>query len=419
MKASEVFTPGRYPSITLVDDHIDGKKIQLLNILEAGGTAISLSGPSKSGKTVFVQNAIPKDELIIINAAGVDSPETLWMRVFHYLDTPLPKSITSGITASGSASGKVSGGLNCIVAKGNAEGSLTGTLSGTTSTTKEHINDYLQLLIDELSGTGMVLFIDDFHYMPKDVQAEVARHIKEAIRNDVHIICASVPYHADDALSANPDLSGRIANINFNFWKEDLLLKIAEKGFAKLNVAYDQSFLRKLAREAAGSPQLMQYICLFACFESGIREASPAMSRLQDSDEFFRKVCSIASATVSFTSIYESMKEGPKSRGNPRATYLLKDNSICDVYPIILRAIAMDPPVLTFRYPELQDRIASVCAEKTPSGSSVTGACEQIAKLANDKSQVYMVEWDGTNDVLDIREPHLLFFLRWSDSVDR
>ena len=66
-------------------------------------------------------------------------------------------------------------------------------------------------------------------------------------------------------------------------------------------------------------------------------------------------------------------------------------------------------------YQNLQVRIASVCEGDPPSGSSVTGACVHISDIANDAENRQVIEWDAANDVLDIRDPYLLFFLRWAD----
>ncbi|WP_243358831.1 hypothetical protein [Fundidesulfovibrio terrae] len=419
MKASDVFTPGRFPSVTFVKDHIEDKQVRLKDILEAGATVVSLSGPSKSGKTVFVENTVGRDNLVHVTGSGVDSPDKLWMRVFNFLETPLAQSAATGINLSGTLSGKAGGETNWLVAKGKAEVSGSASLAVTKSETNGYSIDCLQVLIKELSGTGLVLFIDDFHYMPRQVQEDVSRQIKEAIRNDVKIVCASVPYHSDDVLRANPDLSGRIEQIDFDFWREDFLVKIAEKGFSKLYIAYDSDFMLRLAREAAGSPQLMQTICLNACFESGQREAAEACFRLPNTDDFFRKVCIRTCSSVLFNSAYEAMKEGPKTRGNQRTAYILKDGTTCDVYPIILRAMANDPPKLTIRYSDLQERIGNLCSGDTPSGSSVTGACDHMARLANAAARNCIIEWDSESDVLDIRDPHFLFFLRWSEYVER
>jgi hypothetical protein len=51
------------------------------------------------------------------------------------------------------------------------------------------------------------------------------------------------------------------------------------------------------------------------------------------------------------------MKEGPKVRGEPRKGYAVNSGGVVDVYPLILRAIALNPPELTQRYPNLQKRI--------------------------------------------------------------
>ena len=109
------------------------------------------------------------------------------------------------------------------------------------------------------------------------------------------------------------------------------------------------------------------------------------------------------------------MNDGPKTRGQDRKSYLTRDDFVTDVYPLILRAIALDPPELTQRYPNLQRRIQSLCAKEQPSGSSVTGACSHIASIANESENRNVIEWDSENDVFDIRDPYLLFYLRWNE----
>jgi predicted AAA+ superfamily ATPase len=70
MKATDVFTPGRFPTRTYVEDHLVDRKRRLLDTLDAGSMLISISGPSKSGKTVFVEQTLGKDNLVQITGAG-------------------------------------------------------------------------------------------------------------------------------------------------------------------------------------------------------------------------------------------------------------------------------------------------------------------------------------------------------------
>ena len=89
--------------------------------------------------------------------------------------------------------------------------------------------DVLREVGDEMAGTDQVLLVDDFHYMPRDVQAEVAKQLKEAARRDVHIITAAVPHRADDVVRATPELRGRVTAVDVPYWETADLVRIAER----------------------------------------------------------------------------------------------------------------------------------------------------------------------------------------------
>jgi hypothetical protein len=417
MKATDVFTPNKEPGVTYVDDHLKVSAQVLADALDTGGAVISLSGPSKSGKTVFIEKNIGKDRLVQVTGAGITEAHKLWDRVFDLIGTPTTKRVTTTTGTEGSVGGKASGEAGIPgVAKGGGE--VSGGYKWTSGSAHQADTpvDYLQLLIRELSGTGFVVFIDDFHYIPRPVQEQLANQIKEAIRNSVTFVVASVPYHSDDAIRANPDLRGRTVKLDFDYWKPDELAKIANRGFAALNALGSPAYIEALSREAAGSPQLMQSLCLTTCFENKVRETVPiATQHLAHDLEAIKMVCSRVASTSDYSSTVAKMKQGPKTRGTDRNSYAMNDGNVVDVYPLILRAVAVDPPELTLRYPNLQKRIQSLCARDQPSGSSVTGACSHIASIANESENRNVVEWDGGTDVLDIRDPYLLFYLRWSD----
>lgn len=273
-KATEIFTPGSFPEHTFVEDHLAERRQQLLDTLDMGTMLVSISGPSKSGKTVFVEQCLGKENLIQVTGAGVSKPEQLWLKVFDIIGTPIPEGSSTTATSSGkvAGSGAVEGGI--VVAKGKASATIETGHSTSESESRTFATDCLQLLTRELAGTDFVVFIDDFHYIPQTVQREIANQIKESIRQGVKFICASVPYHADDVVRSNPDFRGRVFSIDFEYWGDDILRKIAYLGFPELNISYRNPAVETLAREAAGSPQLMQYLCLNACYELGVRETA-------------------------------------------------------------------------------------------------------------------------------------------------
>ncbi len=415
MKSKDVFTPGRFPMHTFVDDHLVGKKQQLDDVLDAGAMLVSLSGPSKSGKTVFVEQVIGRQNLLQITGAGVQSVSDLWIRVFHLIGTPVSALTSKEKSKSGTIEANVAASSNIAIAK--AQGSLSGssTISSGSGKVEETAIDHLQLLVKELAETDFIVFLDDFHYVPKEIQKEAAKQIKEAIRNNVKFICASVPYHADDVIRGNPDLRGRVHNIDFDYWKSDLLKKIAQKGFALLNIDCDDEMLDCLVAEAAGSPQLMQYLCLNTCHELDVRERKKSTVTLKNDRNLLKNICRRTVLSTDYGSVVDKMKEGPKTRGSDRKIYLSKAGWQGDVYQLLTNAIAQDPPKLTFRYQSLIDRITAICNGEAPSGSSVTSSCYHAASIVNETVGQTIVEWDGYNDVFDIRDPYFLFYLRWSE----
>jgi hypothetical protein len=412
MRATEVFTPGKLPGVTYIDDHLKDHSQALTDALDTSAVVISLAGPSKSGKTVFIEKNIGKDRLIQVTGAGITEANKLWDRVFDIVGTPIAMRSTTANSFEGTLGGKVSGGA-AVLASG--ELSASGTWANSKSEQTEVSVDYLQLLIRELSDTGLVVFIDDFHYIPRAVQVEISNQIKEAIRNGVIFVVASVPYRSDDAIRANPDLRGRTIKLDFDYWQPEELAKIASQGFSALLANASPAYIHALASEAAGSPQLMQSLCLTTCFENNLREVQAISSAIASDQDAISRVCSRTAATSDYSSTVAKMKDGPKTRGQDRKAYLTRDGAVLDVYPLILRAISLNPPELTQRYPNLQRRIQSICANEQPSGSSVTGACSHIASIANDSENRSIIEWDAESDVLDMRDPYLLFYLRWSE----
>lgn len=418
MKASEVFTPGKFPVHTFVDDHLQDKKQQLLDTLDAGAMLISISGPSKSGKTVFIEECLGRTSLIQVTGAGVNAPSDLWMRVFDIIGTEIPNSIVRVAGSTGTVGGKGAVEGNALVVKGKGEVSVSRANSESETVSASVSSDCLQLLIKELGGTDLVVFIDDFHYVPPHVQAELAQQIKEAIRNGVKFVCASVPYHADDVIRSNPDLRGRVLSIDFEYWGTEILKKIAYKGFSELGVGFRQTAIDNLVSEAAGSPQLMQYLCLNTCYEIGVREKPEGEIEFLLDAQVHENICRRTVQSTDYGSVIELMKEGPKTRGSDRNIYMTRFSWNGDVYRLLVKALSLDPPKLTFRYDALNERIVGICTAGGPSGSSITSACAHSAKIVNDAARTRVVEWDGEHDVFDILDPYFLFYLRWSDAVD-
>jgi hypothetical protein len=393
----------------------------LRDAIDTPGQLVSLSGPSKSGKTVLVENVVGRDQLITITGASIKSPEDVWTKVLDWIEAPVSVTTAKTIegTFGGEVAGKVGAGIPLIV---KSSAAVTGKAEVTGGIEKGAVEERtgLQQVIREIGDSDFVVLLDDFHYMDREVQVEVAKNLKEAVRLGVKIITASVRHRGDDVVRANPELRGRVRAINLQYWSLEDLRQIAKQGFDVLNSDVDDALIETFVGESAGSPQLMQLLCLQACFVLGLRTKEllrQNFSRISKAQ--IQVTLEQASANTDFRSLVDVLDAGPKTRGSERKTYKFVGGGEGDVYRCVLKAVASDPPRLTFRYDDLLERTVAVCAGESPVGSSVTGTCLHMSKLALEKfPNERAIDWDEQKQILDIPDPYLLFFLRWSGRLD-
>ena len=385
--------------------------------LSTHGQVVSISGPSKSGKTVLVEKVVGRDNLIVITGSKINSPDQVWYETLTALKAP--DSITSSIERSKSVSGSVSLGGDAggtLLAKAAASLGLGGSRSSGNSSSRTTERQGLAQVIDEFKDAQSVILIDDFHYMDREVQRKVAEQIKEAARSGVKICVASVPHRADDVVRSNSELRGRVQAIDIKYWFPDQLAQIAELGFPLLNIHLSNSIVESFVNESSGSPQLMQAICLRTCFELHIEETVKQESDidlpLAQRKSIFKEVSSI----TDYRSLVTKLHVGPRSRGSARRQYQLDDKTSGDNYRVVLLALAADPPRLTFSASDLAKRVNGVCIDDSPPLASIYRTCDQISKMARELDpERQVIEWSSTSRQLHIIDPYFLFYLRWAD----
>lgn len=417
LKAGEVFVPGAYPEHTYVERGGAGLEQQLRDSLDTPGQVASLSGPSKSGKTVLVERVVGRDALITVSGAGVRSPDGIWSRVLDWMEVPqaTSRAESTGGTVGGDLQAKA--GLTLpFVGKAEAGGTAKMEVTGGTERVAQHGRRGLTQVIDEIANSDFVVLIDDFHYMDREVQVEVAKSLKEAVRLGVKVVTAAVRHRGDDVVRANPELRGRVRAVDLDYWRPEDLYEIARTGFALLNAELPSEVIKTFILESAGSPQLMQLMCLQACFVLNVRHKPLLAKRPAVDADALQAILEQTSASTEFRSLVDVLDAGPKTRGTERKTYRFGDGTEGDVYRCVLKAIAADPPQLAFPYDELIARTGRVCAgDESPVGSSVAGTCLHISKLAQEKfPNERAIDWDEQKQILDIPDPYLLFYLRWS-----
>ncbi|WP_010235146.1 hypothetical protein [Clostridium arbusti] len=388
--AEKVFKPGSFPEYTYisrVSPEINvNYETRLKQALKISGFLTSIVGPSKMGKTVLCEKVIDLKDLVEIQGGDFSSSNDFWKVLAQKV----------GISVEGEYSETHS----------NSNGKLTKKLSETQRyiTSKDRVIDYFK-------ENELVLVLDDFHYAPENAQVYIAQQLKDAIRREFKAIIVSLPHRADDAIRKNADLSGRLSLINIEPWNEEELKQIAIKGFKKLEVEISDEVALNIAKESLTSPQLMQYICLSLStildLDNECTRRIVDFSKLEESYKF-------TTLNFEYKDVIKTLKEGPNTRGKGRRLYKIKTGESIDVYGLIVKAIAENPPIMGLSLDEIKKRIDDLIISSIDKldKRKIKDALIQLQSIVNEKEAIYQVfEWK--DNILYILDPLFLFYLRW------
>jgi hypothetical protein len=422
LSAAEVFTPTAFPKHTYVARNELHHERLLRQWAQSSTQIASVSGPSKAGKTVLVQRVAGEGNLITVSGASVRTPDQLWERVLDWWGEPhtTTASRLDSTTDSKSSDKGVTLGVSGTGAS-HKHGNVSGT--GVTETTQATANRRgLPQVVQELANTPFTLLLDDFHYIPAAIQSDVAQQLKDAASRGVRICVASVPHRADNVVRALPELRGRVLAIDLDYWSRRDLLEIPRLGCELLGIHVDGESLGMFAAEAAGSPQLMQSICLWMCNHLRVPETVEPARAVTLDVAARTEILFLTTCTVDFRSLVRAMISGPRARPDQRKKYDHRDGKRADVYLTVLRALAMDPPRLAIEYNDLGKRLEELCeGSEHPDGASVVRTCVALGQIAGGFAAPTgpSLEWDDQEQVLVLPDPYLLFYLRWSGILER
>lgn len=388
--AEQVFKPGAFPKYTYVSRMSPelnfNYELRLIQALKISGCLTSIVGPSKMGKTVLCEKVIAFEKLVEVSGGDFTGCNDLWKVL----------AAKVGLSLEGEYS-ETHNNLN-----NNSQKGLSKTEKYIAS--KDRVIEYFK-------EHGLVLVLDDFHYASEEVQIYIAQQLKDAIRKEFKAIVVSLPHRADDAIRKNADLSGRLSLINIEPWAEEELKEIAIKGFNKLEVSISDEVASMIARESLTSPQLMQYICLSLTtildLDSESTERVVDSSRLEESYRF-------TTLNFEYRDVIKTLKEGPNPRGKQRKIYELITGESMDVYGLIMKAIADNPPLMGLSLDDLKNRIDNLTRNSKDKldKQKIKDSLNQLQGIISAKEAIYQVfEWK--DNMLYILDPLFLFYLRW------
>jgi hypothetical protein len=409
----EVFVPGGQPRHTYVvrDDlkleaHLQAASDNLCKI-------VTVTGPTKCGKTVLTQKVYPKSKALWIDGGLIEEEQDLWGQVLDEMGgfTQVNESTSrgSGAEVAGEMSGQL--GFPFLTKLGGKAGGKYSQQRETTSSRSRNAPSKAKA-VKALANTRRPLVIDDFHYLAPNVQGNVVRALKALVFDGHAVILLAIPHRRYDAIRVEKEMTGRVEQIPIPPWRETALARIAELGFPALNITVPPGMVDRLVSECLGSPHLMQEFCRQLCEEVGIETTERVQRAIAPKDTIEALFARVARDTSK--TIFERLAKGPRQRSD-RKQRRFKDGSTGDIYVAVLQALAaLKPGITTLEYEQVRSALRELL-EELPQAHEVSSVLEHMSKIqADEAASAPVLDWDKQERRLHIIDPYFAFFLRWA-----
>jgi hypothetical protein len=408
LRANEVFVAGRQPTITYNPRDERHLEQEVRTYVSQPGKALSVAGPTKSGKTVLIGRLLPPDRAIWIQGSDLENIASFWRAIVDGVDAfdQVSETLDEGTSDNTQFGGQI--GLPHAISFNFSRGRQS---TATTSRAGARTRPAPDVAREALAETPYPVIVDDFHYVEHNVRRAVARAVKSLI-TITHVILIAVPHEAFEVVRSEPDMDARMWQLRIQHWSVEELELLGEQGCAALNIVDEGGAVRRtLAQASYGAPFLMQQLCFDYAISLGVETTAttPVIATPPgDWEAFLRRV-----ADRTTPGVFESLARGPNPRGQQRIDRVLKDGRKTDIYGAILLAISKAGARTTLGPGDLVRILDGELQANVPTRQQVAaslGHMRDIAKKARGSGDAAL---DFKDEQLHVLDPFLSFYLRY------
>lgn len=413
----EVFVPGGMPKLT----YISRAKLTLEKDLQKASRnlckLVTLTGATKSGKTVLTNKIFPRsnENNIWIDGGSIGEENDFWSFILDALDTHTYHEETASDETSNSISGEAAGEIGIpLLLKGKGKiGANTGSKSSNGEKTSRTLSPRAAAILAIRKHTPTII-IDDFHYLSRKFQGDIVRALKPLIFDGLAVVAIAIPHRRYDAVKVEKEMTQRIQPIPVPTWAKDELMEIASIGFPLLNVETTENINSRMSEESYGSPHLMQEFCSELARQNDIEKTKAKKIVITSiSDDIFRNIANNTGKVI-----FEKLAKGPRQRSD-RKPRPLAAGGTADIYKVVLLALAkISPGMQRVDYEVLRATIKETLSAEVPQAHEVSRVLEKMSEIAsNDEASTPVIDWIKADQELYITDPFFAFFLKWG-SID-
>jgi len=413
-KYTDVFVPGGFPLHTYNPREELNLEQIVRQITDNLCKLATVTGPTKSGKTVLVRSILPRDNAIWVDGGAIGVEEDFWcsvveqLEVFQSVEIEQSRENTTEVSASGSV------GASLFVAKSEISVGGSHSTAGKKSSSKSRSITSRVAALQGLRKANRALVVDDFHYLTSNLQGALVRALKPLIFDGLPVVIIAIPHRRYDVIKVEKEMTGRILPVVIPGWTLDELCFIPDTGFKILHGEPSLGLVKDLSDQSIGSPHLMQEFCRAICREKGI--STTFEGNLVDIEKDRLKIVFEETAETIGRPIFEKLARGPRQRKD-RIDRHLKDGRVVDIYGLVLHALAhLEPGLITLEYEQLRTAIREVASQDVPQMHEVSRVLKHMSEIAaTDQSSIPVIDFDDDDKLLHITDPFFAFFLRWGN----
>jgi hypothetical protein len=410
----DVFVPGGFPRHTYNPRDSLKLEARLADAAKNLCKLVVVTGHTKSGKTVLARKILPHGKAVWVEAGMISQEEEFWQIIVDGmgLTQEYEKQVTEGTTKTLGTEGKAEAGFLVVKASGQLSWDFSHEREDTISSSR-HLSSRV-VALQGLRNSLTPLVIDDFHYLPNELQGNLVRALKPLIFDGLPVVIIAIPHRRYEAMKVEREMTGRIMPIDIPPWTEDELKFIPDTGFSLLGYTISSEGTLRLARESIGSPHLMQDFCRSICRLKGLRKSSQLQELPLSSNEIdsvFREVAQNMGRPM-----FEKLARGPRQRSD-RVQRELTNGRRVDIYQLVLQALAnLKPGLISLEYEDIRTSIRNVAVRPIPQLHEVANVLRHMPKIAaSDRSSTPVIDFDEAEKKLHITDPFFAFYLRWGD----
>jgi hypothetical protein len=412
-----IFVVGGQPKYTYNPRESIHLEKRLKDAIFSPGKIVVVTGPTKSGKTVLVRRILPYDKAIWIDGgsiSGAKSPEEeFWQVIIDNLDLAQQHttSMVDGKNETVGTEGKIEGSVYLVKAGGQLSWDLSRKQEKTRSSSTS-----LSSRISAIQGIKQKMIpivIDDFHYLPKDLQKNIIRAFKSLIFDGLQMVIITIPHRREEPIKVEREMTGRTITIEIPTWSDEDLNFIPRTGFSILGYKVPEDRISDFTQQSIGSPHLMQDFCLTLCRNKDLHKSIVVNELTIIIDEIYSVFRAVAKNMG--RSMFEKLAHGPRQRSD-RIERELIDGGKVDIYQLVLLALAnMKPGLSSLEHEDIRASLRKI-AVKLPNAQEVARVLKYMSKIAaTEKSSTPVIDYDAEERKLHIIDPFFAFYLRWGE----